>query len=80
MVKASSLASTITILEVTGIAKKIIAATFAPVEIFVIAGGIYLGINFLVTRGVALLERRLNPARARAEARAREPVVPLEAH
>ena len=61
MVKSSSLASTITILEITGIAKKIIAASFAPVEIFIIAGGIYLGINFLVTRAIQLLERGLSP-------------------
>ena len=61
MVKSTSLASTITILEVTGIAKKIIAATFAPVEIFIIAGGIYLTLNFVVTRGIMMLERYLSP-------------------
>ena len=61
MVKATSLASTITILEVTGEAKKIIAATWSPIEIFIIAGAIYLFLNFIVTRGVAMLERRLNP-------------------
>jgi octopine/nopaline transport system permease protein len=61
MVKSTSLASTITILEVTGLAKKVIAATFAPVEIFIVAGGIYLTINFVVTRGVALTERALSP-------------------
>ena len=67
MVKSSSLASTITILEITGIAKKIIAATFAPVEIFIIAGGIYLTINFVVTRGVVLVERWLSPQQYRRE-------------
>ena len=61
MVKATSLASTITILEVTGEAKKIIAATWSPVEFFIIAGAIYLFINFIVTRAVTVLERRLNP-------------------
>ncbi len=61
MVKSTSLASTITILEVTGIAKKIIAATFSPIEIFVIAGGIYLTINFLVTRAIGWSELRLSP-------------------
>ena len=67
MVKSSSLASTITILEITGIAKKIIAATFAPVEIFIIAGGIYLTMNFVVTRGVMLVERWLSPQLHRRE-------------
>jgi octopine/nopaline transport system permease protein len=61
MVKSTSLASTITILEVTGVAKKIIAATWAPVEVFVIAGAIYLTINFLVTRAVQALEIKLSP-------------------
>src|SRR3546814_356332 len=35
MIKATSLASTITLLEVTGIARKIISQTYAPVELFV---------------------------------------------
>jgi octopine/nopaline transport system permease protein len=61
MVKSTSLASTITILEVTGVAKKIIAATWAPVEVFVIAGAIYLTINFLVTRLVQHFEIKLSP-------------------
>jgi len=61
MVKSTSLASTITILEVTGIAKKIIAATFAPMEVFVIAGAIYLSINFIVTRGIQWIEIKLSP-------------------
>ena len=30
-------------------------------EIFIIAGAIYLFINFIVTRAVTALERRLNP-------------------
>ncbi len=61
MVKSTSLASTITILEITGIAKKIIAATFAPMEVFVIAGAIYLSINFIVTRGIVWTEIKLSP-------------------
>ncbi|GMQ75090.1 MAG: nopaline ABC transporter permease NocM [Gammaproteobacteria bacterium] len=61
MVKSTSLASTITILEVTGIAKKIIAATFAPMEVFIIAGAIYLSINFIVTRGILWIEIKLSP-------------------
>ena len=47
MVKASSLVSTVTLLEITGIARKIISQTFAPIEIFLVAGSIYLLINFL---------------------------------
>jgi len=61
MVKATSLASTITLLEVTGIAHKIISETYRAVEVFVVAGSIYLLINFLLTRGVKWLEWRLSP-------------------
>ena len=61
MVKSTSLASTITILEVTGIAKKIIATTYATIEVFIIAGAIYLCINFIVTRGIQWLEVKLSP-------------------
>ncbi|MEQ8708767.1 MAG: ABC transporter permease [Rhodospirillales bacterium] len=61
MVKSSSLASTITILEITGVAKKIIAATFAPMSVFLIAGVIYLTINFIVVIAVQALEVRLSP-------------------
>lgn len=68
MVKSSSLASTITILEITGIAKKIIATTFKPVEVFIIAGSIYLIINFIVTRLVQFTERRLSPLSYRERA------------
>ena len=61
MVKSTSLASTITILEVTGIAKKIIATTYLTVEVFIIAGAIYLSINFIVTRGIRWIEVKLSP-------------------
>ena len=60
MVKSTSLASTITILDVTGEAKKIIAATWSPVEVFIIAGAIYLTLNFVVTRAVMMAEYKLN--------------------
>ena len=42
MVKASSLISIITLMEITGIARTIISKTYAPVEIFLVAGSIYL--------------------------------------
>lgn len=61
MVKSSSLASTITILEITGIAKKIIAATFQPLSVFIVAGAIYLLINFIIVLSVQALEIYLSP-------------------
>ncbi|WP_348642438.1 ABC transporter permease subunit [Mesorhizobium sp. B2-4-3] len=61
MIKATSLASTITIVEVTGLAKQIISATFRPVEVFLVAGVIYLTINFVIGVAVSLVETWLSP-------------------
>lgn len=61
MVKATSLGSTITLLEVTGIAHKIISQSYRAIEVFIAAGAIYLTINFVLTRGVKLLEYWLSP-------------------
>ena len=45
MVKATSLVSLTTYMEMTGIARKIMAKTFAPVEAFIAAGILYLFLN-----------------------------------
>lgn len=67
MVKASSLASTITLMEVTGIARRMIAQTFAVFELFIVAGIIYLLLNFVATRLIKYAEWRMTPyLRARA--------------
>jgi putative lysine/arginine/ornithine/histidine/octopine transport system permease protein len=60
MLKGSALASTITLLDITGAARTIIAVTYTPVEIFFAAGVIYLIISFVLINGFRLLERRLN--------------------
>jgi polar amino acid transport system permease protein len=59
MLKASSLASTVTLLELTGMARTIIARTYLPVEIFFAAGLFYLLIAFILVRGFKLLEQWL---------------------
>ena len=61
MVKATSLASTITLMEVTGIAHKIISETYRAVEVFIAAGAIYLFINYTVSRTIDTIEHRLLP-------------------
>lgn len=61
VVKATSLASTITLMEVTGIAAELISQTFRALEVFLVAGGIYLALNFIITRLIASLEYRLSP-------------------
>jgi len=60
MLKASSLASTITIMELTGTARKIVAQTFAPYEVFVAAALLYLTVTFLFTSVFSLIELRLS--------------------
>ncbi|MPT23408.1 MAG: ABC transporter permease subunit, partial [Starkeya sp.] len=61
MVKGTSLASIVTLLEVTGIAHQIISQTYRAIEVFVCAGAIYLILNFAITRALAWLEHRLSP-------------------
>jgi len=70
MVKATSLASIITLMEVTGIAAKLIAETYRAIEVFVIAGAIYLTMNFVLTRVLMFAEYRLTPYLRQPVARA----------
>ena len=60
MVKATSLASTITIMEMTGIANTIMAENYRPMEAFIVAGSFYLILNFIMTRFIQLIEWRLS--------------------
>ncbi|MEE4672110.1 ABC transporter permease [Pseudomonas alliivorans] len=59
MLKASALASTVTLLELTGMARTIIARTYMPVEIFFAAGMFYLVMAFVLVQGFRLLEKLL---------------------
>ena len=59
MLNASSLASTITLLELTGMARTIIARTYLPVEIFFAAGLFYLAMTFILVQVFRWLERKL---------------------
>ncbi|MFB9123752.1 ABC transporter permease [Paraburkholderia dipogonis] len=59
VIKESSLASTITVLEITGQAKRLMSETFAIIEIFAIASAFYLVINFFALFVVRYIERWL---------------------
>ena len=61
MVKATSLVSLTTYMEMTGIARRIMAVTWAPVEAFVAAGLLYLFLNFLMVQFIKYLEWKYNP-------------------
>ena len=58
MLKGTSLASTVTLLDLTGVAKHIISTTFRPVEVFIVAGSIYLLMTFMIHNVIKLLEKK----------------------
>ena len=58
MLKGTSLASTVTLMDITGVAKFIISTTFRPIEVFIVAGSIYLFITFLVHNLIKYLEKK----------------------
>ena len=57
-IKSTSLASIVTLMEVTGIAAKLVSQTYRPIEVFICACALYLLFNFIVTRAVTLMEFR----------------------
>lgn len=59
VIKGTSLASTITVLEITGHAKRLMSQTYAIFEVFTIAGLFYLAINMVLILAVRRIEARL---------------------
>ncbi|GMQ75886.1 MAG: ABC transporter permease [Gammaproteobacteria bacterium] len=60
MTKATALASTITLLDMTGVARTLVAQTFAPYEIFISAAIIYMVMAWMIQRGFGMLEKRMS--------------------
>ena len=60
MTKATALASTVTLLDMTGVARTLVAQTFAPYEIFISAAIIYMVIAWIVQKGFGMAERRMS--------------------
>ena len=58
MMKGTSLASTVTLMDLTGFAKYIISTTFKPIEVFIVAGGIYLFMTFVIHNVIKFLEKK----------------------
>ncbi len=58
MMKGTSLASTVTIMDLTGVAKYIISTTFKPIEVFIVAGAIYLFMTFIIHNVIKFLEKK----------------------
>lgn len=58
-VKATSLASTITLIELTGSAQMLVNDTYAPYEVFLAAAAMYLAITFVLAVVFQRIENRL---------------------
>jgi octopine/nopaline transport system permease protein len=48
----------VTLLDLTGVAKHIISTTFRPVEVFIVAGSIYLLMTFVIHNVIKFLEKK----------------------
>lgn len=57
--KATSLASTVTLLELTGTARLLTSETYAPYEMFLSVGLVYLALNYTLMLGFRRLESAL---------------------
>ncbi|MBL4873758.1 MAG: ABC transporter permease [Rhodobacteraceae bacterium] len=60
LMKATSLASTITLMDMTGIARTIVAKTFAPYEIFISLAIIYMIFTFIIQKAFGRFERYMS--------------------
>ena len=60
MMKGTSLASTVTLMDLTGVAKYIISTTFKPIEVFIVAGSIYLFMTFIIHNFIKYLEKKFS--------------------
>src|SRR5262249_55005926 len=58
--KATSLASTVTLLDLTGAARLLTSETYAPYEVFLSAGIVYLVINYSLMFAMRRLETSLD--------------------
>lgn len=60
MLKSTALASTVTLMEMTGVARTIVAQTFAPYEIFIAAAIIYLVLVWIIQTAFGWIEAHAN--------------------
>jgi His/Glu/Gln/Arg/opine family amino acid ABC transporter permease subunit len=60
VLQASAIASVVTVMDLTGVARVIIARTFAPYEIFITIAVIYLALTYLIDFGFRGVEHRLS--------------------
>lgn len=63
LIKGSALASTITLMELTGVTRTLVAKTYMPLPMYAIAGIFYITLNYSVARFFRLLEKVMIPYR-----------------
>ncbi|MEP3295489.1 MAG: ABC transporter permease, partial [Pseudoruegeria sp.] len=59
LLKSTALASTITLADMTGIARTIVAQTFAPYEIFISLAIVYMILTWILQKSLGRVERHL---------------------
>ncbi len=57
MLKTTALASTVTLMDLTGVARTVVAQTYAPYEIFISAAIVYLALAWIIGRLITRAER-----------------------
>jgi His/Glu/Gln/Arg/opine family amino acid ABC transporter permease subunit len=60
LLKGTSLASTITLMELTGASRLAASNTYQPIEVFAIAGVVYYLLTLIITKVFQILEARYN--------------------
>jgi polar amino acid transport system permease protein len=60
LMKSTALASTITLLDMMGIARTIVAETYAPYEVFISLMVIYLILTWMIQRSFGWMEKRMS--------------------
>jgi len=60
LMKSTALASTITLLDMMGIARTIVAETYAPYEVFISLMVIYLVLTWIIQRSFGWMEKRMS--------------------
>ena len=60
ILKGTSLASTITLLDIMGVTQQLISQTYEPIKWYIVAGIIYLILNAAISRLLRILSKRKN--------------------
>ena len=66
MLKASSLASTVTLVEITGMARTLSSKNYMPLEMYFAAGVCYLLLSFFLVQIFRVIEKKLRVDSLRA--------------